>query len=384
MALLVLCDAKYRNSSWCDTKLRGICDEAVRRRIQPEIYTDIAQFETAAAKLDADSSVIVLFDSLNYLKNVCTMLRRYKIHPIISANYIAAELPVSYSMVGSDADGAMRTMVDYLHMCGKRRVALVGANSNSCNDTARVHMLKKHIVPDDCRIFYVKDDMQECYREFAAVQNDFDAVICTNDHIAICLTEYLKNYERDGEKLFVISHTDTVMARLYSDGITSMSVNFYNCGRAAVESHFNRIKYGWANSKVLLPAKLQIRGSTDFIPYSEEKIISPDEPLLPEPSPKRSRPSAGNLSRLERVLASSDLANLKLMYCMICDYSYDKMSEFCFVSADTAKYRVRKIKQMLDTAKKSDAAEIIREYIKKESLLALISDIEEKNNSIIL
>ena len=107
------------------------------------------------------------------------------------------------------------------------------------------------------------------------------------------------------------------------------------------------------------------------------------QPLI-LPESKAIRLPTGNISKLERTLVSSDLTNLKLMYCLLCGFNYEKMSEFCFISAETARYRVRKIRNALGVQKKSDAAEILRAYIKKESLLAIISEQEEKNNQIMV
>ena len=92
----------------------------------------------------------------------------------------------------------------------------------------------------------------------------------------------------------------------------------------------------------------------------------------------------GEAGKIERVLSASDLTDLKLIYCLICDYDYERMSDFCFVSYDTAKYRIRKIKKVLNVNKKADAAEMLRLYMNKESVLALINEQEQKNSQIIL
>ena len=383
MSLLVLCDPKYRNNVWCDTKIRGICDEAARRRIVPKIFTDIKKFEHEAATLDFGSSVVVLFDSINYIQRTAEVLAKYKVHPIFSANELTLPLACEYSIVSGDTDRAMRMMVDYLHTCGKQRIALVAVNKNSWNDSCRTEMLSRY-VPQDCyEVFELGGDIEECFSRFAAVQNDFDAAVCTNDHIAIQLTEYLKSFPRHGEKLFIVSHTDTLMSRLYEDGITSMTVNFYNCGKACVETHFNRAKYNWTTARVFLDVELMVRGSTDNIPYTPSDTQPLRVDIAPPTVPVPVRMLTNQIGKLERVLASSDLADLKIILCLISGYSYEKMAEFCFFSADTAKYRVRKIKQALGCEKKTAAADLIRKYIKKESLVSLIGDIEEKNNKII-
>ena len=384
MALIVLCDPKYRHGAWCDTKMRGIMDEASRRRIQPQIYTNISAAKEFALKCDEDTSVILLFDSMPWLYEAVMELSECRTHIMLSANYIDVALPAPYSMVGTDIDSAMRSMLDYLRSCGKQHIALVGVNPDSCNDSGRAAMLKKYLHTDDYRIFYAEDNMMDCFDEFLTVQDSFDAAICTNDLLAICLSEQLNEHPRTGEKLFILSHTDTVMAKLYGEGITSMTVNFYDCGRMLVETHFNRLKYGFARTVTLLPAQLKVRGSTDNTAY----VPSNNMPLPVEKMQRLwgndIRLPTGNIGKLERILASSDLTNLKLMYCLLSGFNYDKMSEFCFISAETARYRVRKIRKALCVQSKSEAASIIRTYIKKESLLAIIGEQEEKNNQIIM
>lgn len=382
MALFVLCDPKYRHGVWCDTKLRGIMDEAARRRIQPEVFVSTSAAKAAVENCEDDTSIILLFDSVLWLTDTVKALSHCNAHIILSANYVDVSLPVTYSLVGTDVDGAMRDMIDYLHSCGKRRIAMVGVNPFSCNDRGRADMFCKYSSADECHVFYIEEDLMECFDEFIKAQDSFDAAICTNDLLAISLVEYLKEHHRAGEKLFVLSHTDTIMSRLYGDGITSMTTNFYNCGKMLVEAHFNRIKYGLASTTSLLPATLKIRGSTDDIPYCPSNKLAAVYEQEVLSSPKNLNIPTSNIGKLERMLAVSDLINLKLMYCLMCGYNYEKMSEFCFVSAETARYRVRKIRNALGVQNKTQAAELFRLYVKKESLISFIGELEEKNNRI--
>lgn len=371
MSLVVLCDKNYQNSVWCQIKLKGIFDEAVRRRIQPHFITEIGQFETLAKTLDADSSVIVLFDSLSYIKKLSASLKQYRIHPILLVNHITIPLDFHYSLVGGDIDGATAKMAAYLRQEKKYRIAAVGMGKNSCNDSNRIEFLEKYFPKETCRFFFADGSFRECYADFAAVQNEFDAVICPNAHTAICLSEFLKNYPRREEKLFILSNTDTIMAKLYENGITSVTTNFYNCGRAAVENHFNRLKFGWAYSKIYLPLELKVRGSTSADVACPNDAGAKNEHGFDM--------FVSELGRIENILTVSDLANLKLIYGLICDYSYEKMGEFCFLSADAAKYRVRKMKLALGADTKEQVAERLRRYIKRENILAAIGEYEKRD-----
>lgn len=379
MALIVLCEPKYTQTAECDTKRRGITDEAARRRInQPQIFTDPRAAKEFALQCAEDLSVILLFDSLHWLQEAVAELSECRVHIILSANHVDIPLPISYSQVGTDMDAAMCTAVDYLHSCGKHRIALVGANPDSCNDRACVAMLQKYVPDEDHCIFYAEDDLSDCFDAFAAVQDRFDAAVCTNALPAICLSEHLHIHPRAEEKPFILSLTDTAMSEFYRDGITSMTANFYDCGRKLAEAHFHRLKYGFSRSVYLLPAELKVRESTDNTAYvPSAKLPAPTQqiPLSPK---KTDCLSTGNIGSLDRILAASDLTNLRIIYCLLCDFDYTQMHKFCFISADTARSRVRKIRDTLGVETKPAAVDILCTYIKKESLLKIIREQEEQ------
>ena len=380
VALFVLYDEGYRDNVWCDEKMRGIQDEANRRREKLRFFTDVAAFESAASKLDADSSVIVLFDAISYIQRIAPVLARLKVHPIFSGLVSGIRLPFQFSCVSPDMDASCRMIAEYLAGCGKMRIAEVGINKNSWSDVSRSEALGRYARGEGHRVFYAAEDLADSYRAFLAERKNFDAVICTTDHITIALIEYLKEHGAYDPEQFFISYGDTTIARLYGEGITSVTVNYYDCGKAAVETHFNRLKYNWSAVTVLLNCSLQIRGSTGNMPYlvSEKPPIALD--LHPMIEPIRFRVPTRIIGRIERLLSVSDIADLRLLYCMLEEYSYEKTGEFCFMSAEAAKYRIRKIRETLQVESKAEAVALIRKYIRKENLLAVIEE-KEKGTS---
>lgn len=382
MSLFVLCDPGYRNNVWCDHKLRGIQDEANRRREKLRIFTDIELFEAAASKCDKASSVILLFDAISYIQKIAPVLSRLKIHPIFSGLVSGIRLPVDFSCVSPDMNGCCRMIADYLYSSGKTRIAEVGINPNSWSDVSRMEAIGRYLDKDEHSVFYAKEDLSESYRDFLAVHDKYDAVICTTDHIAISLIEYLKENNAYNPSQFFISYGDTTVARLYDEGLTSVTVPYYTCGKVAAETHFNRLKHGWSAATILVQSELIIRGSTNHVQYTPSNVPPLPQDLHPERKPIDFRLPNENIGSLERLLAVSDLSDLRLMYCMICDYSYEETASLCFMSAETAKYRIRKIREMLHTKCKADAVELLKKYIRKEKLLAVIKEMEHSDNTI--
>lgn len=360
MALLILCDPRYRNNSWCETKLRGIYDEAARRRLSVKLYTDLTAFLSVASKLGADSSVIILFNSILYLETVSEALAPLAIHPILSVTESDIAFSRAFSQVCGDVDSATKELTEYLHTCGKRRIALLGTSENSAAGRNKEHTLSRHVPTEEFTVFRDRGSLLQSFAEFMAERDRFDAVICTNDHQAIALIEFLQAHGAYDPSLYIVSHGDTVLSRLYGDGITTVSTGFYACGRAMVEAHLQRNKCNWSTVMVRVPCEMQVRGSTSG------KAVFPPVSTVPVHANQVA------LSRLESVLSDCDLVDVKLMYGLLSGYSYEYMGELCFLSAGAVKYRVQRMRQALGCETRADAAALIGRYIPAEKLLAAI------------
>lgn len=376
MALLVLCDAKYYRSVWCMKKLCGIYDEAAKRRISVPLYTDLSAFEKDAGQYENNAAVICLFDSVAWMKKAAEIIEQAGLHPILSTYMCNLLPPRGASVVASNADDAMYTAVDYLQGCGKRRIALVGINRDSWNDTGRANTLKQYTTEDTRGLFYIDDSMENCFAAFYAQHTRYDAVICSNDHIAIHLCEW---FRRRGEKPpFLLSFTDTITARLYADGITSMSVNFYEVGRTAVAAYFDRLRHRAESVCIFLKSELHIRGSTDNQPYIQNRLpLQKAVEDAKQPGKITIPLFQRRLSRLEHLLNTSDAVNLKLIYALLLNHSYEEMGAFCFLTPEAARYRVRKIRDMLGCENRREAAAVLADYVSVKNLECMISEIED-------
>ncbi len=382
MALLVLCDPTFKNSVWCERKLKGIRDEAARRRTAVKVFTCLTAFESVASKLGNDSSVIVLFSKISYIQGVAEILSRLSIHTIITNSALSFKLPFDYSRASTDIETDVRSAVEYLYSCGKKRIAMVAIDRNSWGDSGFAEMFSRYVENSEKAIFYADGDMQSCFDDFLCQIDSFDAVMLPNDHVAICFTEFLKEKGVYSKDLFVIGRGNSMSARLYGEGITSITTNFYNCGKSAAEAHFNRLKYGWESVNVKLKSQLVIRGSTKNIPY-----LPAGRPLRALDISKEVKPTLFHIptypiGRVDSLLAASDLTDLKLIYGILCGYSYERVSEFCFLSLEAAKYRVRKMLKSLACDSKTDATSLLSKYINKDNLLHTIEELEGENGRI--
>lgn len=383
MALLVLCDHTFRNSAWCERKIKGIRDEAARRRTAVKVFTNVESFVNAAAKLDSDSSAIVLFSKISYIQSISGILSKLKIHPILTNSTLDLRLPFCYSRAITDTEEDVRSAFEYLYSCKKTKIALFGVDENSWGDVGMAQAFVRFAPALADNVFYAKGDMQSCFSDYLCVVDNLDAVMLPNDHLAICFIEFLKERGAYRDDLFVIGRGDSISARLYMDGITSITTDFYECGRAAAELHFNRLKYGWKSADIKLKSRIKVRGSTKHIPYvpSNEPLVASD--VSPLVKPTLFRIPTNPIGSVDRLLTACDLTDLKLIYGMMLGYSYERIGEFCFLSSEAVKYRVRKIRKVLAGDSKADATELISKYINKETLLSTIEELEGEKGTII-
>lgn len=382
MALLVLCDPTFRNSAWCERKIKGIRDEAARRRTGVKVYTNADAFESAASKLDEFSSVIVLFSKISYIQSISGMLSRLAVHKIFANAALNVTLPFKYSRVATDTEEDLKRALGYLFSCGKRNIALLGVDGNSWGDVGMAQAFIRYAPHLAKNVFYAKGDMESCFLSYLSIVENLDAVILPNDHLAICFSEFLKEHGAYRKELFIIGRGDSISARLYGDGITSITTDFYKGGRALAELHFNRLKYGWGSADIRLVSQIIVRGSTDNIPYTPTPGLIPAD-VSPNVEPTLFVIPTNPIGRVDSLLASSDIVNLKLIYCMLLGLTYQRMSEFCFLSIEAVKYRVGKIKKALEGDNKADTVELISRYIDKEKLLSTIEELEAESRGLL-
>jgi hypothetical protein len=219
--------------------------------------------------------------------------------------------------------------------------------------------------------------MDACYDAFLAAREEFDAVLCPTDHVAISLIEHLKARDAYDPSLSLITYGDTMLARLYDTGITTFSINYYACGEMAAKIHYDRVRYDWSAVNILLKTKLIIRDSTQNVAYTPSGHLSlPLDADLPV-KPIRFELLTRNIGQLSRLLAVSDVADLRLLYAMLQGYSYERMAQFSFLSVEAVKYRLRKFRDALGCADRGETTVILRKYVHPEKLLAMIEEMEE-------
>ena len=67
--------------------------------------------------------------------------------------------------------------------------------------------------------------------------------------------------------------------------------------------------------------------------------------------------------RLERMLNECDSLDREIIDCLLREESYDNISESCFVTISTVKYRVKKMIGLVEAAGRRELVQLLREYL---------------------
>ena len=192
---------------------------------------------------------------------------------------------------------------------------------------------------------------------------DYDAVICANDFTAISLVRnLLAAYPQELERLLIIGCAETCLTEYYSPYILSIRVNFQEYGKAAVTllENLKRNPY-------LSHAVMSIRW--DFSPLTSLRKLDGGARDSSPASIPESRDifyqdtELSGMLRLERMLNECDSLDREIIECLLREESYDSISESCFVTVSTIKYRVKKMIGTAEAADRRDLIRLLREYL---------------------
>lgn len=130
-----------------------------------------------------------------------------------------------YSSTGSNNWVLFAKIISYFKKHGKTRIAYFGINPNSQSDLVKVHHLYNMYLPFTSEdLFCINKSFSECFEGFVEKRNNYDAIICPNDFIAVALMKKLLPIDSDYVKShFIIGFMDSYISKLYHTPVTSVT-----------------------------------------------------------------------------------------------------------------------------------------------------------------
>jgi DNA-binding LacI/PurR family transcriptional regulator len=370
--LPVISDPFYTKSTWYQEIITGIRNASKSLRYQH----DVTIFSDPVNEIDFSKLppvVIVTNGSQGYVNATINALAKAGKHIVLSG-LDSGHFGEMISCATSSRRTDMERLVYYLIGHGRKRIALVGFWRESINDMLFYHSAMsaamRYGAPiAENSVYFWKEHLTESLDNFIKNAWQFDAAVCPNDTVALCLAKYCRvNQISIPENLYLTGISNMQIGRYCEPPLTTIAMNFNSIGEETlnvwhyIHTHFPRP----TSIKVLVPGKLIVRASTDFkpeIPYSYAINAQSEMPNNFPDNQFFTDRLITELIRIENCLHQRDELDQKILVGIMQGKSYEALAEELFISISAIRYRRNKIFKDADVKTRAAFEHLIRENI---------------------
>ena len=381
MTIHIYVDPPYMESLWCKQTLRGINDEATKKRYSVKmldtdnIYTaDLDSFFEDEGK----RILIVLATSVIKSERFNSFFNKNGVH-LLYINHQSTDISYRFSNIIVDYREAMRTITSYLEGCGRERIALYGINPDSSTDLIKKTFFEeraKRVSPHGCaNNIYIRhvDDKNsttiDCFDSLYSNVKMYDSVICANDLVArLLISDLEKSGVRVPEDLYVVSFGDYILAQIGKPSITSISIDHEELGRQSVYTYSYLRK---AAEDVYITAsiatKLSIGESTamsQFEFFCSEHTYDKEELT----TDFFKHPEIQAVITFENMLTKCDKLDMQILIGIMNGMTYNQLSDKLYVSENVISYRVKRLCKLANITSKGKLAQAANKLLSADAI----------------
>lgn len=309
--------------------------------------------------------ILVNCISKSWIPECLNRLAPFNIHPLFLTP-ISRTVTPSASTVSFDFYGAFYGLCQYLQKSARERIALVGLNPSSSNDVIKkeafLQFYQEMQDKGEQHIFWNYGDLEDCCNLFYQQIKKYNAVLCTNDVVAVKLIQFLKRYQISiPEDIYVAAMGNTFLSELISPKITIASFDCFSIGRHAVRVYNFLAK----NPDIV---SLWVNVSGQIIARQSTGSVTPAFLSISEtPSSGQvdfySDTDVDNILSLEELFRNFDDLDQHILHGLLLENPYSLMAESLYVSESTIKYRVSKMLKLARCQTKTQMMDLLNEYI---------------------
>ncbi len=308
-----------------------------------------AQLETVTVDLSGElpdiggRCVLVAGNDTDWLDAALGRLAECGALPIVVN---ACMLPIQryrYSGVVFGLEEMLERCLELISLDGRRKTALLGVNPSSVTDRVKADAFSCAAYPCEREIIWSPGRLDECVADFTAKlpSSGFDAVICANDTVAICLLRLLSSVGGTlPESLCIVGMGNSFVGA--SLGLTSIMFDYRKMGEMSVKLYGDLLRYG-ASCRITmsLPCELVVRKTAAFAentaPFCDNAEVV---------RPKRRYFDGGevqNIIKVETVMQSVDPHDREILFGIARGENCDVIAEKLFFSDRAVRYRLSNI-----------------------------------------
>lgn len=354
-----------------------------QKRIPTKSITDISDLSVLLR--DSHSVFLIPYgitpDTLEAIK-FCN----YNDIPVIAMHNIPDFAPeYIYSSTGSNNWVLFAKIISYFKKHGKNRIAYFGINPNSQSDLVKAHHLYNMYQPfTPENLFCINKSFSECFASFVEKRNDYDAIICPNDFIAVALMKNLFPIDANyAESHFIIGFMDSYISKFYHTSITSITYDIKAVLKAISNIYrtLNRGRHNFNSINIQLPNLINVRDSTQNAPLAEGhclyKNLSNSRPPLVFPDSidfsYEKDPEMSIILQIENMFENINNIDFRIIYEILSGSTNKTISEKLFISQQTLQYHTSHLFSSINAKTKTDFIDILSPYINISNLGSFIS-----------
>ena len=333
--LYVVMQPEAKNSFWAQLIHSGI------REAAGTFHDTLCAVEPGDLSYDLKGRhALVVGNNVGWVERSTVGLMRRGAFPIIVN---ASVLPVNglrCSGVTFELEEMIGRCVNLLAEAGRRRVALLGVNPNSLTDRVKADLFAKVSVdlrPGDLN--WASESLETCVAEFAGRLNssDHDAVICSNDTVAIRLLCRLPAGTVP-DRLYVVGMGNSYIGANINGGLTSVMFDYHEMGKMSVRLYHDIVRMNAdCHMTLSLPCRLIVRRTAPLSDRRSEPRMAAAE--LPFGS-YFSGDDVQNIIRVETMLQSCDAFDREIIFGLSRGETCDQIAERLFFSGRAVRYRL--------------------------------------------
>lgn len=373
MHIKIFVHPESKESFWQMQCLKAIAAEILRKRY-------IADYLDASSVTDIDFDKVFAPDEKKVLLYIgyskkdsrrdLIYLTKLGIHTLL-INYGSPNFSGSCSKILLNYRDAMERCIGYLAANGHDRIALVGVNPISSTDVVQEESFSgylRDLGQDPARdIYYNYGSINDCFTKFAAERTHYNAIICTNNVVALTLLHRLGAIGvRVPEDIYIIScGCSTLLCERSVPSITSIVGDQNEIGRQTVLAYASLVKNpGNVAMTVRVGTKIAVRSSTNFDPDPDTAIFPP----CGTPASKvdfYADPEVKSFFSAESLLHSSDELDQGILDGLLAGETYPSIAERLYTSENVIAYRIKRMFRITGCKKKSDLIALLNRYLKQ-------------------
>ena len=343
----IITEQTHGNTWWFYALSKSISQGAANRRCKVEIYK---QGLSSDQIMRLSNTVMVASHSDDFLQETTQILKSAHKKPLLLSEngYFYGS---GVSSVSASHDQQARLAYSYLKQCDHVRIALLGFRTDFQRYLFEVllkHAQKMSIDIPESAIYYAHSSMDYFHRFIDEVHR-YNAVICPNYQVALTLLSFCKAWNiRVPEDIYIIAYTNAIATEYTVPSITTISIDAERFGQHCLDLWIKLMDAPHQEISVCinLPVRLQIRKSTDNIPYSGDQFVSAVQPLKPYKNSSllvEDIAVDSSMYNLEKCLQQCDSIDIDLISLILQGVSYEAISERLFISIGSLRYRVSKL-----------------------------------------